>query len=99
MLKLGRSIKLAIARSAWDPAKMANQQDDIRLKMLCYAILAPNPHNKQPWLVELSGEDAITLYIDREHLLPMTDPLQSPDSHRPRDFSRGAIDRGEGIWL
>jgi len=74
-MRLGRSIKLAIARSAWDPEKMANQHDDIRMKMLCYAILAPNPYNKQPWLVELSGEDAITLYIDRERLLPMTDPL------------------------
>ena len=42
--------------------------------MLCYAILAPNPFNKQPWSVELSGQDAITLYVDPERLLPMTDP-------------------------
>ncbi len=48
------SKKLAIARAAWNPAKMAEQHDDVRLKMLCYAILAPNPHNKQPWSVELS---------------------------------------------
>lgn len=41
------SSKLAIARAVWDPTKMAEQHDDIRLKMLCYAILAPNPFNKQ----------------------------------------------------
>ena len=68
------SSKLAIARAAWDPAKVASQHDDVRLKMLCYAILAPNPFNKQPWSVELSGQDAITLYIDPKRLLPMPDP-------------------------
>lgn len=41
---------------------------------LSYAILAPNSHNRQPWLVDLREPDAITLYVDRERLLPMTDP-------------------------
>ncbi len=70
------SRKLAAARVAWDPAKAAEQHDDVRLKMLCYAILAPNPHNKQAWSVELRGEDAVALYVDPRRLLPMTDPLQ-----------------------
>jgi hypothetical protein len=67
--------KLAAARVAWSPAKMAEQYDDVRLKMLCYAILAPNPHNIQPWSVELSGTDAINLYVDPKRLLLMTDPF------------------------
>lgn len=47
---------------------------DPRLKALSYAILAPNPHNRQPWLVRLDGQDAVTLYCDAERLLPETDP-------------------------
>ncbi len=66
---------------------MAEQHDDVRLKMLCYAILAPNPYNKQAWSVELSGQDAITLYVDPKRLLPMTDP-----PHRQ-------IHEGQGTFL
>lgn len=47
---------------------------DLRQWALGYAILAPNSHNRQPWLVDLTEPDAITLYVDRERLLPMTDP-------------------------
>ncbi|MCR9213376.1 MAG: twin-arginine translocation pathway signal protein [Proteobacteria bacterium] len=42
--------------------------------MLSYAMLAPNPHNMQPWLVDLTTEGEITLYVDPERLLPETDP-------------------------
>lgn len=48
--------------------------DDIRLKVLSYAILAPNPHNKQPWIVKLTGPLSFELYVDPERLLPETDP-------------------------
>lgn len=48
---------------------------DPRLRMLAWAILAPNPHNRQPWLVDLRKPDEILLYCDRDRLLPMTDPL------------------------
>jgi nitroreductase len=41
---------------------------------LGYAILAPNSHNRQPWLADLREPAAITLHVDRERLLPMTDP-------------------------
>ena len=61
------------AIAAWngpDPA-----EDDIRVRALSYAILAPNPHNRQPWLVDLSKADEITLYCDRDRLLPHTDPF------------------------
>src|SRR6185503_12135618 len=39
------------------------------------ALLAPNPHNRQPWLVKLDGEDALTLYCDLDRRLPATDPF------------------------
>ncbi|MEM8827435.1 MAG: twin-arginine translocation pathway signal protein, partial [Pseudomonadota bacterium] len=35
--------------------------DDPRLHALAHAILAPNPHNRQPWLVELRDDDRIIL--------------------------------------
>lgn len=48
---------------------------DPRLDALAYAILAPNPHNRQPWLVELVGEDAFDLRCDLDRRLPHTDPF------------------------
>ncbi|NKB78254.1 MAG: hypothetical protein GKR96_14780 [Gammaproteobacteria bacterium] len=47
---------------------------DARKRFLSYAILAPNPHNQQPWLVDLSHEGQIWLYVDHTRLLPHTDP-------------------------
>jgi hypothetical protein len=46
-----------------------------RRRALSYAILAPNPHNRQPWLVDLSTPDEITLLADTGRLLPHTDPF------------------------
>jgi nitroreductase len=49
---------------------------DNRLRWLGYALLAPNPHNRQPWLVDLRQHaDELTLYVDRQRLLPATDPF------------------------
>jgi nitroreductase len=47
---------------------------DLRRWALGYAILAPNSHNRQPWLADLREPDAIVLRIDRDRLLPETDP-------------------------
>ncbi len=47
---------------------------DPRMKALSYAILAPNPHNRQPWLVELDDQSGITLYCQLDRRLPETDP-------------------------
>ncbi len=47
---------------------------DPRRYALAHAILAPNPHNMQPWLVDLVGADEIHLYVDQTRLLPATDP-------------------------
>lgn len=46
-----------------------------RRKALSYAILAPNPHNRQPWLVDLSRPDRVALYADPVRRLPHTDPF------------------------
>lgn len=59
--------------AAWrDPGK---GETDIRRFALAWAILAPNPHNKQPWLVQLVGDDALVLRADLTRLLPETDPF------------------------
>ena len=47
---------------------------DVRLDALRYAILAPNPHNRQPWKIRLSGDDSAVLYSDLDRRLPETDP-------------------------
>ncbi len=49
-------------------------QTDLRRWAVGHAILAPNSHNRQPWLVDLREPDSIILQVDRERLLPMTDP-------------------------
>jgi hypothetical protein len=60
--------------TALNPWKTAGSQDEIRRKALSFALLAPNPHNRQPWLVDLAGEDQVVLYADLQRLLPETDP-------------------------
>ena len=46
-----------------------------RKKALSYAILAPNPHNRQPWLVDLNKPDKVVLTVDTQKMLPHTDPF------------------------
>jgi hypothetical protein len=48
---------------------------DLRRWMLAHALLAPNPHNRQPWLADLRRDGEITLVCDAERLLPETDPF------------------------
>ena len=42
---------------------------------LSYAILAPNPHNRQPWLVGLKSDVEAVLTCDADRRLPVTDPF------------------------
>jgi len=56
------------------PWRKAGQYDDARLNALSFALLAPNPHNLQPWQVALDGDDALMLYHDTARRLPETDP-------------------------
>lgn len=60
------------ARAAW---KEAGTPSEKRRRFLSYALLAPNPHNRQPWLVELQGGDELKLYCDLDRRLPETDPF------------------------
>ena len=60
------------ARIAW---REAGSPTEYRRRFLSYALLAPNPHNRQPWLVRLDGEDSLTLFCDLDRRLPETDPF------------------------
>ncbi|MDH5229146.1 MAG: twin-arginine translocation pathway signal protein [Gammaproteobacteria bacterium] len=48
--------------------------EDIRLKLLAYAMLAPSAHNTQPWLIKLEAKQQFSLFVDQDRLLPETDP-------------------------
>lgn len=60
-------------RAAWDNPGAG--ETDIRRKALSFAILAPNPHNMQPWMADLRTPGEVTFYADRTRLLPVTDPF------------------------
>ncbi len=63
------------SRAARAPWREAGLETEYRRRFLSYALLAPNPHNMQPWRVRLDGEDALTLYCDLDRRLPATDPF------------------------
>lgn len=48
---------------------------DARLDAFRHAILAPNPHNRQPWVIRLVGADQAVLTCDLDRRLPQTDPF------------------------
>ena len=59
----------AVAAWAGPPASA-----EARRWALGHAILAPNSHNRQPWLADLREPNTIVLFVDRERMLPETDP-------------------------
>jgi hypothetical protein len=61
----------AEALAAWQGP---GNEPDLRRWALAHAILAPSPHNRQPWLADLREVNAVSLYVDRTRLLPETDP-------------------------
>ena len=61
------------ALRAWDAAKASSS--DPRLDVFRHAILAPNPHNRQPWQIELIGQDEAVIACDLDRRLPQTDPF------------------------
>lgn len=62
-------------KAALAPWAQAGSYSDPRMNALSYAILAPNPHNRQPWIVRMDGEDGFTLFFDTDKQLPHTDPF------------------------
>lgn len=63
-------------KTATLPWGRAGDYTEIRHIALSYALLAANPHNRQPWNVELIGDDRLHLWKDKTRLLPETDPYE-----------------------
>lgn len=74
----GGATAFAVTRTphrALAPWGLAGSYGEIRRDALSWALLAPNPHNLQPWLAELRGDDAVALWMDPARRLPQTDPF------------------------
>ncbi len=48
---------------------------DPRVRAISYALLAPNPHNMQAWMADLSEPNVVTFICNPVGLLPQTDPF------------------------
>lgn len=59
---------------ALSPWQQAGGYDEPRRRALSYAILAPSPHNLQPWLADLRQPGRIAILRDPSRVLPETDP-------------------------
>ncbi|CAN1540956.1 Nitroreductase [Rhabdaerophilaceae bacterium] len=57
------------------PWQMVAPDADIRLHAFRHAVLAPNPHNRQPWEIHLIGTNEALLTCDLDRRLPQTDPF------------------------
>lgn len=60
---------------ALEPWARAGSYQEARKHAISYAILAPNPHNLQPWRVDLREPEVVTVYRDPNTALPHTDPF------------------------
>lgn len=56
------------------PWEAAGGYEEPRMRALSYAILAPNPHNRQPWEADLREPGRIAIWRDKSRDLPETDP-------------------------
>ncbi len=86
ILGIGGTLALVGAGAAWrvtrapkrayEPWKTIDGSNlDPRLDAFRHAILAPNPHNLQPWRIRLIGTDQAELTCDLARRLPQTDPF------------------------
>jgi hypothetical protein len=71
----------------------AGQYDDPRMRALSWAILAPNPHNLQPWKVDLSVPVRPSPLPRSRPPAAADRPVQSPD-HRIAGLFPGASAHG-----
>ncbi len=63
----------AVAVEGWNGPPAGETEP--RRRALSYALLAPNPHNRQSWIADLRTPGEIALYVDTARMLPMTDPF------------------------
>ncbi|MCZ8183894.1 MAG: twin-arginine translocation pathway signal protein [Beijerinckiaceae bacterium] len=86
ILGIGGTLALVGAGAAWRVTRLPQAADkpwaqagnpelDPRLDAFRHAILAPNPHNMQPWLIRLIGSDQAEISCDLARRLPKTDPF------------------------
>lgn len=79
-------VALVVAGGAWRVTRVPqtafkpwdldpSPPQDVRLDAFRHAILAPNPHNRQPWVIELVGDDEAVITADLARNLPVTDPF------------------------
>lgn len=61
--------------AALAPWRAAGTPAEPRMRALSWALLAPNPHNLQPWAADLRTPGAVILLADPERRLPQTDPF------------------------
>ena len=61
------------ARDPWRAAQ--DGFGDPLLDFLAYALLAPNPHNMQPWRIHRTDDTSFLVYPNLDRLLPKTDPF------------------------
>ncbi len=64
-----------LPEAAIRPWRSPDRETDMRRFMLAHALLAPNPHNLQPWIADLREAGRIHLNCDAERVLPETDPF------------------------
>jgi len=64
-----------LPEAAVQPWRSPDRETDTRRFMLAHALLAPNPHNRQPWIADLREAGRIHLTCDGQRLLPETDPF------------------------
>jgi hypothetical protein len=64
-----------LPEAAVEPWRSPEAESDPRRFMLAHALLAPNPHNRQPWIADLTEPGRVHLVCDGERLLPETDPF------------------------
>jgi hypothetical protein len=76
---------------AWAQAETTTS--DVRLDAFRRAILAPNPHNRQPWQIRLVGDDTAIITCDLERRLPRRPTrsiARSPSASAAFSSSRGS---------
>ena len=71
----GAFLSTRTPHAALEPWRNAGDHSDPRKQALSFALLAPNPHNLQPWLVDLREPDTALILRDPGKRLPETDPL------------------------